>query len=386
MNILWLASWYPNQLNPYEGDFIQRHAKALSIFSKVNIIYVSQTGESFNIEQSASREQQSKDLFEKIVFFDFKKTGIRLLDKVRYNIKYYRTYKTLLKKYIEKNGKPDVIHVHVPVKAGLMAIWAKKKWQIPFILSEQSSWYNNNFRGSFNEKTYIHRQNVKRVFRSADIVTNVSAAVGDILKRLFDLKEVKTIHNTVDTSLFRYVGESFDKFRFIHVSTLTHQKNVEGILNAVKLLSGVRKDFELLIVGPITSMQIELINILEISRFVSYTGEIPYAEVATQMQSSSAFVLFSRHENFPCVVIESLCCGLPCIATNVGGVAEAIDNSNGILVESENELQLSEAMNTMLNEYSKFDRARISKNAQDKYGYSTIGQQFFNLYQEIVRN
>jgi glycosyltransferase involved in cell wall biosynthesis len=45
-------------------------------------------------------------------------------------------------------------------------------------------------------------------------------------------------------------------------------------------------------------------------------------------KKADAFILFSRHENFPCVVIEALCCGLPVVASNVGGIAEAVDETN----------------------------------------------------------
>jgi hypothetical protein len=36
-NILWLVSWYPNKLKPFDGDFIQRHAKAVSLFQTLQL-------------------------------------------------------------------------------------------------------------------------------------------------------------------------------------------------------------------------------------------------------------------------------------------------------------------------------------------------------------
>jgi glycosyltransferase involved in cell wall biosynthesis len=224
------------------------------------------------------------------------------------------------------------------------------------------------------------------VFNKADAVTNVSAVVGDKLKMLFGLVEVKVIHNTVNTFLFNYRKHTLQKFRFIHVSTLTHQKNVEGILNAVKGLSKLRQDFELVIVGPIGPELVKMIATLNVTSLVIYRGEISYPQVASQMQNASAFVLFSRHENFPCVIIEALCCGLPCITTNVGGVREAVNNGNGVIVESESEGQLIEAMAEMMNEYHRFDRLKIAEDAQEKFSYSTIGKQFYELYREIVKH
>lgn len=386
MKVLWLASWYPNQISPYEGDFVQRHARAVTAYSKVTVVYLSQAGETLNIYNTQFLEEEKDSVVEKIVFFKFIKTGLKWFDKVKYNIIYYKTYKKLITEYIKTHGRPDIVHVHVPMKAGMIALWMKRRWRIPYIVSEHSSLYNRFSPGNFHQRGFMYRHNVKRVFNKADAVTNVSAVVGDKLKMLFGLVEVKVIHNTVNTFLFNYRKHTLHKFRFIHVSTLTHQKNVEGILNAVKGLSKLRQDFELVIVGPIGPELVKMIATLNVTSLVICTGEISYPEVASQMQNASAFVLFSRHENFPCVIIEALCCGLPCITTNVGGVREAVNNGNGIIVESESEGQLIEAMAEMMNEYHRFDRLKIAEDAQEKFSYSTIGKQFYELYREIVKH
>ena len=38
--ILWLTSWYPNRMDEFDGDFIQRHAKAVALFCRVHVIFV----------------------------------------------------------------------------------------------------------------------------------------------------------------------------------------------------------------------------------------------------------------------------------------------------------------------------------------------------------
>ena len=40
--ILWLASWYPNRNDPFDGDFIQRHARAAAIDHDIHVIHVSE--------------------------------------------------------------------------------------------------------------------------------------------------------------------------------------------------------------------------------------------------------------------------------------------------------------------------------------------------------
>lgn len=380
---LWLCSWYPHPDSPYEGDFVQRHAKAVSAFIPVTVFYVSQAGPYKNRKEDQFITQQIGGVEEKLILFKFRKTGIKFLDKVRYNIRYYGTYKKAITKYIKEEGLPDIVHVHIPMKAGMIGRWIKRKWNISYIVSEQSAHYISGSADDFFKKPFRHRLNVKKVFKEAIVATNVSAAIAKTLRNEFALPDVRVIHNTVDTDLFYYHVHPVSKFRFIHVSTLAaHHKNIAGILNAIANLAQQRNDFEVLIIGPALPEIKEKVNSLGLDDFIRFTGEIPYPEVASQMRQASAFILFSRYENFPCVVVEALCCGLPVIATDIGGVNEAVNDTNGILVQSENEKQLVQAMNTLLNEYHKYDRKAIASSAAVAYNYATIGKVFFDLYKE----
>ena len=40
INVLWLASWYPNRTDIFNGDFIERHAIAVSAFVKLTVLVV----------------------------------------------------------------------------------------------------------------------------------------------------------------------------------------------------------------------------------------------------------------------------------------------------------------------------------------------------------
>jgi len=383
--ILWLCSWYPHPGDDYEGDFIQRHAKALSIYAPVTVFYVSQDGSSKNVLENKVIEQQTGRINERIIFFRFKKTGIAIIDKLVYNFRYYQTYKKNVQSYIAREGKPAIVHIHVPMKAGMMGRWIKKRWGIPYIISEHSAHYNRKTDDDFSAKSFFHRYNVKQVFRNADAVTNVSAVIGSKLKELFGIGEVRVIHNAVDTQFFHYQAPGISKFRFIHVSTLAaYHKNIDGMLRSFLQLKRKREDFELVIVGPASTELKEQIKESGLASLVVFAGEISYPEVALQMQQASVLVLFSRYENFPCVVIEALSCGVPVIAADTGGIREAVNETNGILVQSENEEELTNALNRVMNEYDKFDREKIADDAGRLYSYDAIGKQFYDLYNEII--
>jgi glycosyltransferase involved in cell wall biosynthesis len=271
------------------------------------------------------------------------------------------------------------------MKAGMLACWILKNWKIPYIVSEHSSHYGGKSEDDFEDKPLRYRYQVKKIFEKATIVTNVSSAVGEKMKELFAIRDLRIIRNTVDTSLFHFRSISREKFRFIHVSTLMpHQKNTAGLLRVFSRLAKERTDVELSIVGPPPEDFRNEVGKMLLKDRVFFTGEISYAEVARQMQDSHAFVLFSRYENFPCVVIEALCCGLPVIASNVGGIREAVNETNGLLVDSEDEEQLYQALKTMIKNYSRFDRKEISDRAARAYSYDAIGSRFYQLYNEAA--
>lgn len=385
MKVIWLTSWYPNPLRPYDGDFIQRHARAISSYVPVNVFYVDQSGHKIAIAEDKIMKHRDKNLVERIIFFKFKPTGIDLLDKLRYNHLYFKTYKKAIRNYIVKKGKPDLVHIHIPMKAGMIGKWIKRTYKIPYVISEHSVHYQMDSPDDFFKKTPRHRKQVESIFRNAVAVTNVSAAMAQKLQSIFHLAAVRIIRNTVDTTLFKFRPAQKDIFRFIHISTLDErQKNIQGIFEAVEELSKQKEDFEFVVVGPATSRLKQETERRNLTKWIRFTGEIAYERVAMELQSANALVLFSRYENFPCVIIEALCTGIPVISSNTGGIAEAIDQDNGLLVQSGQTEELTAAMLKMMSEYDKFNGQAISRKAQDEYGYLTIGKKFFELYREVL--
>lgn len=385
ISVLWLCSWYPNKNYPYEGDFIQRHARALALYMPVTVVHVVQYGEHYESLTDQTDVCNQDNLREIIVYFRFKRTGISFLDKLRYNLTYFSVYRRFIRQHFKKEGIPDLVHLHIPMKAGIIAGWIKKKWKCPYIVSEQSSTYCPAAKDNFNSRSLYYRSTVKKIFQNADGISNVSYSVAEIIKRLCNVQNIRVIPNTADTAYFNYRPFQPKPFRFIHVSSLNEQKNVYGMLNAFKKLGDLRKDWELVLVGPITPELERYIASLNLKTAVSYTGEITYREVALQMQSSSAFVLFSKHENLPCVLVEAFCCGLPVIATKVGGVPDIVTDENGFLVESDNESQLLDALAGMMENYSLFDRKKISEEARSQFSYDVVGKRFYDFYLDIQK-
>ena len=61
--ILWLASWYPNEMDFYAGDFIKRHAEAVSLVSPIDLIYVGKRAK--RVGSSSRSDFDSRNNFKK---------------------------------------------------------------------------------------------------------------------------------------------------------------------------------------------------------------------------------------------------------------------------------------------------------------------------------
>ena len=336
--VLWLASWYPGEYEHTNGDFVQRHAWAVARYIKLDVIHVAQAGAEVFTEQNTTITKEGQ-LTEYNYSFNHKPIRITLLNKIIYNVRFITFYKRILKQYIKDNGIPDIVHVHAPMKAGLLALWLKKKYNLPYIVTEHSSMYDPTATDSFYTRSTFFKKNTAKVFQGATIVTCVSETVGGILKNLFNLQQLKIIHNVVQTNLFLPVesrNNQDETFIWVHVSSLNSRKNVEGIIEAFYKLNNTVSNWKLNLVGPVRDSLVKLVKDVNLTDKITFLGELSYDMVAKEVAVADALILFSRQENYPCVISEAFCCGIPVVSSDVGGIHEAINSDNGILVPSEN--------------------------------------------------
>jgi glycosyltransferase involved in cell wall biosynthesis len=378
--VLWLVSWYPNRLDNFDGDFIQRHARAVALYCKVHVIYVKKD-ESLGCHKIFSEKFESDNLTEEIIYYNTLHTGIKLLDRFLSYKNYEKYYTNAINKYISEHGKPSPVHVHVAMKAGLAALLRKKKWNIPFIVTEHWTGYNKQSTPSIYDHDPVFKKLNKKILRAAEIVLPVTNDLGQNINLFLPAIPYHVVPNVVNTAIFKYQPSTPNKFGFIHISYMNFQKNPEGIFAAAQILKNRGYDFEILMLGNETEALTALADkhgLLPDTVF--FKKAVPYNEVAGFIQNSSAFLLFSRFENLPCVLLEALCCGLPVISSNVGGIAEAVNDKNGILVENENIKALSNAMQKMMDDHHTYNKEKIAAEAAAKYNYAKVGRQIADFY------
>lgn len=153
------------------------------------------------------------------------------------------------KQAVKLFGKPDINHVHVLARVGLLALVMKYIYKIPYVITEHWSRYLpmvNNYHGLIRKKL------TRLIARKSNGISAVSENLLMALQSHNIVNENSmVIRNTIDTDFYKPKAKNeTTHFKFLHVSGLEDKvKNVSGILNAVKDLNRLKLDFQLYIIG-----------------------------------------------------------------------------------------------------------------------------------------
>jgi glycosyltransferase involved in cell wall biosynthesis len=287
----------------------------------------------------------------------------------------------------KKFGKPSLLHSYIVMRGGLAGLLLSKRWKVPFILTENWTIYYPADPGYLEKRNFMFRWLVKKVFKKVKRFLPVTENLRLQSAKLVGSVPSTIIPNVVETGIFNYKSSPVNSvFRIIHISTMEYQKNPEGLLRCFKRFNEEFSGTFLQMVGPYPPEVGKYAASIGLNDTkVEFTGAVPYTTVAEMLKKSDILVLFSRYENLPCVILEAFCAGLPVISTGVGGIAEVINNSNGILIDSENEQQLFESLCSIYRNYKTYyDRGAISREATEKFSYEAVGRMINDVYRKVT--
>lgn len=373
MKVVFLARWYPHKYDSMFGLFVQRHAEAAALFNEVSAIYVHPDP---NASQTYEVDRRHENGVDTIRVY-YKKRG-----KLSSPLRYFRA----CQKALRLVGKPDLIHVHVLTRMGVVAWWQKTLHGTPYIITEHWSRYlpGNDFSG------FLRKTLTRKVVRHAEMVTTVTGNLALAMQghRLLN-PHYEILPNVIDTNLFQPQPHHHEVPRIIHISCFEDKsKNISGLLQALRIMKDRGVSYEAVLIGE--GMDYDAMRALSEQLYlqpqVRFTGLLQGKALVDELAQGDFLVLSSHYENLPVVILEALACGLPVVSTRVGGIDEILNESNGILVPPDDTQALAEAMEQCCHTYRNYDTNSLRDSVVGRNCYESVGQLLTEWYNQVFEN
>ncbi len=387
MRILHLASWYPNRGHLQLGNFVQRHIDSLSNRLDSRVLHV-WTGAGMGLQNRAV-VVDSKGA-------DFSGVHIKyVLDLPPKRSRIERGYMRLYKQLVREGYRPDIIHLHNAAEAARPACRMAKLWDVPLIVSENWTAYHSEHGRVFRKK---EERGVQMALNQASVHLPVSEHLARAMARYAPHTRQVVIPNVVEP-VFVPPAEprSLDgSLRLLHVSSLIDDhKDITGMLHAFG--AALRNGADVILncwggAGPggaEVARYERLVSDLGLEDRVFFRGPASSDQVAEAMCKADAFVLFSRYENLPCVLLEAWMTGLPALATDVGGVGEHIHRNPklGTLLEVGDRRGLTDAIVCAAKDKAMGihpDYEAIQAYASARFTPKAVGLAFEAVYRSVL--
>lgn len=237
------------------------------------------------------------------------------------------------KLYVEQ--KYDLIWAIMASFGGLAALFFKNRHpQVPYLLTLQEG----------DTPKHIARRACwlgpyyKKMFTAADYLTAISQYLFDFGRAQGATASMEIVPNGVDLEKFKpeppdldlknRLGLTKEEKIIITVSRLVPKNGIGDLIEAVKqlMLDDQKASVKLLILGsgPLEKNLKSRVKKLDLENKVLFLGSVPYDEVPKYLNLADVFARPSLSEGLGNVFLEAMACGLPVIATLVGGITDIL--------------------------------------------------------------
>lgn len=282
----------------------------------------------------------------------------------------------LYKKIVKIHGTPDVIYSHYLLNS-YVALNLKKKYNLPVVAIEHWSEVNKDIL-----KPYVQYLG-NSVYTTVDKVISVSDSLKSMISKHFNVDSL-VVHNLVGEGFGYKLPSYHTSFNFVTVGSLFHIKGYDILIEAFAKIAN-NNNFKLTIVGDGNQRTLlqQLIVKHNLQSKVLLLGRKSRPEVADILADSDVYVSSSRNENFSVSVLEALSVGLPVVATICGGIKECINESNGLLVPTEDVNALSSAMLKITQNISNYNRESIAQDFENRFSTKTIVNNLVSIFESV---
>ncbi|MGB2755623.1 MAG: glycosyltransferase, partial [Phycisphaerae bacterium] len=292
----------------------------------------------------------------------------------------------LFERYLREVGRPDLIQAQAAFQAGILAERIKRRYGIPYVLSEHSSMFLEG-RVSFWQMPLV-----RRAWAEADARTVVSPKLGEATERYFGAVAGgwTWLPNMVERQFFemplRPARGRSREFRFLHLAHFTSTKNQPDLIRAFAGRFRGEVDVVLRIGGDGASRPAleALAARLGIRNQVRFLGMLSRDRALQEMLAADTFVLSSHFETFSIVLAEALACGTPVVSTACGGPECIVNDTNGLLVPPGDVRALGQAMAAVRERAGWYDAEAIRRDCARRFSQEVVVAKWTQIYETVL--
>ena len=308
---------------------------------------------------------------------------------------------TSMSKEIE-NDKPDIIHtIGLRSFQSIIAWRVAKKLNIPLVVSDQGGLTTHPFLEQSGFLMSFHNKNklffIRKIINDASVISVANEYEQKIFSSLNKKSRIEIIRNGINLKKLVSKHNFKEKYQInsnfiLFVGRFSKSKGIETLINAFSIVKNELKDSDihLVIMGVDFGYQAEmekLIKKLNLSEEIKVIKNPPRDDVISAYGESEFLVLPSQWELSPLVPLESFAFKKPVISTNSHGIPYTVQNNkNGILVEPENSLELSNAIVKLLNDSELREKLGLSgyNFVNEECNCVSMAKNSLKLYEDIL--
>lgn len=288
-----------------------------------------------------------------------------------------REFRTVLREL-----RPELLHAHFATEPTAAARELAAELGVPFTFTAHGYDIRRKPPADFAERA-----------AAASAVVTVSEANARYVVEAFGVpaEHVRVIPCGIDTNRFRPAGPPTGPGRIVCVARLARVKNLGLLLEACALLQDRAVEFNCSIVGdgPCRFELEELRARLGLASVVELVGAAEQAEVRAWWRRATVAVLTSENEGMPVSLMEAAACGVPAVATAVGGVPELVeDGVTGLLTPAGDAPALARALERLLTdpgEATRLGRA-ARRRAEERFSLARQVDRLLALWTGLIRS
>jgi glycosyltransferase involved in cell wall biosynthesis/phosphoheptose isomerase len=298
-----------------------------------------------------------------------------------------------------RRRRPDVVHAHFWMSGYASLRAARPLGGIPVVqtfhaLGVVKRRHQGRMDTSPPERMEVERQIVREADR---VLPTCSDEVFELMRLGADNARLTVVPCGVDLELFTPGGavepRDLDRRRLLYVGRLVQRKGVGNVISALPQLAGV----ELVIAGGPERSRIDedpearrlgaLAEQLGVTDRVQLRGRVERERLPELIRSADAVVTVPWYEPFGIVPLEAMACGVPVIATAVGGMIDSVvDGTTGVHVPPRDPERLAEAISSLLEDPAarRAYGTAGAKRARRLYDWRRIATQAIDVYAQVV--